>query len=438
MTVIELGDYTSGSEHTAAGAPREFDRRILRRLALAAVAVLTVLTVTGSARPEPRGVRTLWSLPFTPAEHFVATSDSVYVSTTDATEVLTTYDIADGAVRWSIRMTEPTGWPIVGTAAGVVLLPTALAGEPDLGEFYRETIALDARTGIQLWRQRGDVYTHTDDLAVLADWGAHGQALQGFRAVRLRDGGVVWDRSGAAADRLAVGGPDRWRANVLVAVKRDGAAEVIRLADGVGLAAGRLDWPASAPERGEFNDLLVDDRRVYVRHAGGPGASLTAYALDTLHRMWSLADAARVAAYPCGAVLCGLEGDGYAAYDPDTGATRWRAAGVRNVWQVRPGRLLADEGAYDVYALLDEATGRRIAGLGFGTPIEDDRSGAVYLLRTTRSPATRMAVSRVDLDTGAVSLRGTIDRFGEHGCSVAGDRLVCPTLAGRLVVTEVA
>jgi hypothetical protein len=37
-----------------------------------------------------------------------------------------------------------------------------------------------------------------------------------------------------------------------------------------------------------------------------------------------------------------------------------------------------------------------------------------------------------------VSLRGTIDRVGDFGCSLSGVHLVCPTNAGRLFVTEVA
>jgi hypothetical protein len=46
-------------------------------------------------------------------------------------------------------------------------------------------------------------------------------------------------------------------------------------------------------------------------------------------------------------------------------------------------------------------------------------------------------VSRVDTATGAVDLRGAIDRVTDAGCLAAGDRLACPTVAGRLIVTAV-
>jgi hypothetical protein len=165
--------------------------------------------------------------------------------------------------------------------------------------------------------------------------------------------------------------------------------------------------------------------------------AVSAYSLDTLGRLWHRDGVGRVSAYPCGPVLCGIEGDGYAAYDPDTGETRWRAAGVRDVRHIAPGLLLADQGAEGVYGLVDDRTGDIVADLGFGTPVQDDRTGTVYLLRTTQEPRDRTAISRVNLATGTTALRGVMMRTADFPCSVSGDILACLTIDYRLTVTAV-
>jgi hypothetical protein len=70
-------------------------------------------------------------------------------------------------------------------------------------------------------------------------------------------------------------------------------------------------------------------------------------------------------------------------------------------------------------------------------PAADYQGRTLYLLHAARSPAGRTVLSRVDLDTGAVSVRGTIGTFADYGCAFTADRAICPTPGGRLVVTAV-
>jgi outer membrane protein assembly factor BamB len=445
MTVIELGDLASGSDRpNPPGRPRGTDPRLVRRLAVALTALFCVLTVTASARPgPPSGLRPLWSIPFSFADRFALTADTLYTGVQDAAGELAAYDLADGVKRWSMPLPDSTAWPTFVQQAGVVLVPNdrvaQQVGAPDgstyFNEFYRETIALDAVTGAELWRRPGEISATTADAVLLSDRNAVGVESHSLRLVRIREGGTIWTRSGLRAARVATGGADPARPDLLVIVTPSGGAEVLRLADATRIGAGRVDWQAGSPQEGTFTDVFLDAGRVYVRVAGPRGSSLTAYAPDTLRRLWRIDDTATVAAYPCGMVVCSIERDAFAAYDPATGAVRWRSASVRNAWPAGPGRLLIDAGLRR--ALIDEGTGRRVADFGESVPVQDLDGRVSYLLHVTASPPGRTSVSRVDLATGRAELRGTIDRVNDAGCLAAGDRLACPTVAGRLTVTAV-
>jgi outer membrane protein assembly factor BamB len=444
MTMIELGDVAPGSA-PAPERTREFDRRIVRRFAPAAVAVLTLLGATASSRPAPPLIRTLWSIPFSGADRYAVGAGTLYAATQDTAGRLTAYGLTDGAVRWSIEMPESSAYPNVAPDGSVVLLPAdrqavqVKSGDDRtyLSETYRETAAVDERTGAELWRGPGDVFAVTGDTVLLADWSDEGNTISSLRLVRIADGSVRWSRPSLGRVHTIMAGGDARRPGFLITVRPQGAAEVIRLADGVTIASGRLDWTTGSFFDGDLSDLGADDRNVYVRRADGPGSSLTAYALDSLRQRWRVVTAARVSAYPCGRVLCSEENDGLAAYDPITGATRWRAVGVRYAWAVGDGRLLAADRAQDVYTLLDDLTGEPIAPPSRGQPVQDEAGGTILLIRNTRAPTGRTAVSTVDPRTGRVALRGTIDQVAEYGCAVRGHLLICPTADGRLAVSAV-
>jgi outer membrane protein assembly factor BamB len=427
MTIIELGDFTSGSQEDAPpGSPWEFDRRVLRRIALVVVGVLTVLGVTGSVRPQPMMIRALWSIPFRDGDQYMVDGDTLYARTARTGARFVAYDLADGKPRWSTPMPADAAWPVEVEAARVLLMPTAY-----------DTVAVDSRTGAERWRLPGHTLATSDDTALLVDQSDDGLTVQGLRLVRLRDGGIVWTRPALGTVDLTTGGPDPQDPGYLIIAWPDGRTEVLRWADGLRIAAGRIQWRVGAGNDGSFSSMAADGRNLYVRLADGRGSSLTAYALDTLAQVWQQDGAARVSAYPCGPVICSVEFDNFAAYDIVTGATLWRAVGVQNASPIGDGRMLVAEGASDAYVLVDQLTGNRIASLGLGVPAVDYQGRTLYLLRAARSPAGRTVISRVDPVTGAVSVRGTIDTFADYGCAFTADLAACPTTNRRLVVTAV-
>jgi outer membrane protein assembly factor BamB len=452
MTVIELGDVTSGSEQPQpVEPPRGYDRRLIRRAGAALVAAACLVTIAASAPPEPsRALRTLWSIPFDSADRYSVTPDSVYAARQDALGQLEARDLATGAIRWAVDMPEPTGWPTFVPAAGVVLIPygrvakevKAPDGSTYVNEIYRDTMALDARTGTELWRRSGEIYLATDDGVLLSDRDVDADEVRALRLVRIRDGAMVWTRADLHAQRVTAGGPDPARPDLLVTVAPAGAVEILRLADGFRVSAGRVIWNVGSPDQGTYTDVFVDGARLYVRVAGQNSSALTAYAFDTFRRIWRINGTDAVAAYPCGTLVCGIEQHGFTAYDPATGAIRWRNPEIRNAWPASSGRLVADGGrlvadSADHWTLIDEATGRLVADLGGGSPVPDLDGRVAYLVRATTAPRGRTAVSRIDSDTGTVGVRGAIDWVTDGSCQATGDHLVCATVAGQLIVTLV-
>jgi outer membrane protein assembly factor BamB len=390
-------------------------------------------------------LRNLWSIPFDlTGDRFTIMSGALYATTADGR--LTAYDLRSGAVHWSRESPEAGGW-LTGTgAAGVLLMPADRVtqqfssddGGSYLTEYFRETVALDARTGAELWRGPGQVNGTGGDSALLVDQDVDASArVRAFRLVGLRDGAPRWTIRPRDAVEMATSGADPANPDFLVTVSADGRAQVLRMADGARVATGQIDYRPAQPDKSEFTDFFADQRNVYVRTANGRGDSLTAYDLGTLHRIWRIGGVARVAAYACARVVCGVQPDGVEAFDPGTGRPLWRATATQDAGQISTGWLMVNDGRSDRYALIEAATGRRIGGLGPGTPIQDAAGTTAYLLGRTLLPDVRTSVSRIDLATGAVALRGTIDRVSEYGCTATADLLACVTGAGRLAVVEV-
>jgi outer membrane protein assembly factor BamB len=444
MTVIELGDVTSGSEQPRpANSPNGYERRLLRRVAVALVAALCLVTIAASERPEPsRALRPLWAVDFGEADRFSVTPDAVYTGRPDPAGQLQSRDLATGAIRWTFTLPDPTAWPSFDPDGEVVLVPygrfaqevKAADGTTYFNEFYRNTIALDARTGQELWRRPGEVYQATRDRALLTDRNATGVETSALHLVRLSDGAVVWERTGLHAERVTAGGAAPSVPESVITVTATGAVEVLRWADGVRMSAGRIAWYHGSPDSGPFTDLAVDAARLYVSLAGSTTNSVTAYDIATFHRLWRISGT-NGSAYPCGTLICGLDPEGVVAYDAATGAVRWHSPGIRNAWPAGRGRLVAD--ANDRWRLIDEATGRQLADLGDGNPAFDLDGGLTFMVRPTVAPRGNSAVGRVDARTGAVGIRGAIEWVTDGTCQATGDYLVCATPFGRLTVTLV-
>jgi outer membrane protein assembly factor BamB len=443
MTLIELGEVSSGAEHGPGPWAGGFNRRLVRQAGLALVAVLCVLTVTGSARPEPRGLRTLWSISEA-GDDFSVVGDMAFVLSPQDGRMLTAYDLTDGSIRWERRVAAETSHMTAAEEAGVLLLPatfTDLSTATDGTEYFAgdvnlDVLAVDAHTGATLWQQRGDVYSTTADTVLLSRWDPITARISNLKVVRLSDGVSLWSRDYTSVTHVVTTGvgdhPDK-----IITATVDGRVDVLRWADGTRLVGARLPWvPDPAPE-GWYADMTTIGDTLYVAQTETMHTAVTAYALDALRPKWQVLGPPSGTASNCGSVLCVSDGVTMTAYDAETGAQLWHTPGWTWASPLSPGRLLGEYRVAASRAVLDERTGRLVADLGTGFAQWDEVNQKLIVLRFTASPAGFSTVTEVDPDTGASSLLGKVDAATEGRCWFRDDRLVCQHLTGALTVTDV-
>ena len=433
MSAIELGDVTAGP----AQAPEPpIVSRALVRTVLAAVAVLALALTSASGRPQPsRMVRPMWSVAITDLSQYALNDDALFVLNNGLD--LTAYELADGRVRWSKRLTEPQ---TVRTAEDLasLLLPSGYKritkndaqGLSTLESVPAATLSLNPATGIERWRFPGTIGHRDTVTALLVEADPRGGLPKTFRRIRIADGAVLWEH--------AAGHPDYWIADAghLVTLGADGRAEVYGMSDGVRVSDGR-------PLPGRKDDstgVEVDATALYLKHNEGGRLTVAAFDLATLRPRWTVdaGDTAREA-HLCGAILCVGHGAATSGYDLSTGQPRWQAPGWINAAIVTGGRLLAERAEGAGEGLLDAATGTLQRDLGSGYPVWDTAAGTPsFLLRDTTKPPGRTAVFRIDERSGRRQLRGSIDGLPGKTCLAARNHLICLTTNGRLTVVEVA
>jgi outer membrane protein assembly factor BamB len=446
MAVIELGLVTShGDEPPAEPVRQPLGRAELRRVLVALVAICCVLTVTGSARPNPHGLTQLWSIPYSPeVDGYRLVGDTLYILGQSGERRLTARDIRTGAVRWSTTAVADASW-MTTVEAGVLLMPTSISmisrQDPDgtgySREVSRDTVAIDTATGRRLWQKPGEFTAALGDRVLLAEWNETGEQARLMRMVRLRDGGTIWsrDRGDLASwttDTTPGARPDR-----LVTVTAQGRAEVLALADGSVVTTGTLPWPA-AMRNNDHSAVTVQGHRLYLDQSIRDKATVTAYDTDTLRPLWTVKQTSSGGSFGCGPVVCILDGESTSGHDRATGARLWRLSGATGTYPLTNGQLLIDEDNGARRALMDPATGRHLADLGTGMPVWDSLGRAtLYLVAPTTQPPGRTAVSSFDPATGEVILLGALPQTLDFGCQYEADLLVCPTQDKRLLVTDV-
>jgi outer membrane protein assembly factor BamB len=452
MSVIELGVVTRDDDEPPAAPVRHlFDRPGRRRALVAIVTAVCVLTVTGSSRPDPGGLPQLWSVPYEPdSGTFTLTADSVYVLSPLGESSITAHDLQTGAVRWSRPSPPEVNW-LSGVQSGTLLLPAGMttsehvdeAGSTVYRQIQRETIALDAATGRQLWRKPGELVTIAGDRVLLTEWNKAGDEITTFRTVRLRDGGTLWSRPAGNAetwttDFVPGAVPDR-----LVTVTAQGRAEVLSLADGRTLATRTIPWlPQSrdmVEEDEDHTSVSMEGGQLYLDHLVSGRSTVTAYDAATLQQLWQIKQQTVGGAFGCGPLLCLSTGTETTGHDRRTGEVRWQIPGAINIVPLRNGLLMVlDDETGAGHHLMDAVTGRRVADLGTAMPVWHYWGNAMpYLVAQAAPPADFSLLSWVDERTGEVLLRGRIPTVLEHGCQSNGTVVACMTQDNRLIVTDV-
>jgi outer membrane protein assembly factor BamB len=219
----------------------------------------------------------------------------------------------------------------------------------------------------------------------------------------------------------AVGRPSR-------IITADGAGNIktFRYADGAYLTGARIPWVTPRPQEGFFNDIIADQDFLAVNRSRQNTFDTSVYRLDTLAEAWSIKDMSGYAFF-CGTALCLTDGSAMSSHDLATGRRLWQLAGAGNFWPIIGDRLVLDDGSTDGQPILvDAGTGRPVGAPARGSTVWDyQATDSVLVLRTTRTPPDRTAVTRWDLRTGHQHLLGSVDGVVNNRCQSAGKYLAC-------------
>src|SRR4051812_1962144 len=259
-----------------------------RSVALFVIGLCTLIVVTGSVRSVSRAAHLLWVSPYDRDNDTVTLTPTTLFVSHRAT--MTAYDLAGGAVRWSVP--APAVVPTTPSeAGGVVVAPAAFERyfeRPDLLLSRTTlTIARDARTGEQLWVAQGAPQDVTPQSVLLLD--DTGDVPQ-LRAVAPLDGRTLWSRAAPGLAGVVVAG------DAVVTADTDGRLTVVRYADGSTARTEKVPWPGNAR-------LTVAAGRLIVTGQGTAGQTNIVYRPGTLTELWR----ADGALFDCHAVVCGAE-----------------------------------------------------------------------------------------------------------------------------------
>lgn len=452
MSVIDLGDVSDPPPgRPGDGGPRmaEFRRGAVRRLLLAATAVVCVVGLGASARPGPPLVRELWSVPFTDNDQVVLHGDTAYLFRATGEYTLSAADVATGEVRWSRTTEDPVIALNAVSEAGVILAPadaeTVRVEHPDGSQSFQtvggRVTAIDAASGRDLWEQPGNYeYAAHRDSILLTDRDRQG-LLTKARLVHPRTGALIWERPLAGGAELTVqydhGVPVR-----LVVVSKVGEVTVLDYGTGVPRITGRLPWTSGSVEDGRGGFISAMPGLLLLHTSTEDIESVAVHRLDTLERLWQRGGAEHLAALDCGPMICVATVSGsFEAVDRETGTVRWTAVGYPNAFvDSGPGVILVTDpgaGVHPRTTLLEAATGRRLGSSASGWPaVWAEDAGFVLFSNTMSSDLTRSALTRLDLRTGRVTVLGSLPLVGAGRCDGEGRHLACHS-SGRMRITAI-
>jgi outer membrane protein assembly factor BamB len=413
--VIDLGDASAAPE--SPGSPRPAG---LRPVALVA-SLLAVLALGGSA-----AVLVTEELPGAFALSPSALFTSGFIGTR---AVVRRYSLTGKSIQWSTDLRQSVGAVQFSEVARVLAVTSPESAQASF---------LDSDTGAILWRRTSgvtSVFGLSGD-SVLMKSASPAASRIVLQRVDARTGATLWSRELDASGYLDADGSSR-----IITVDRKGRGAVLNPADGEELTAANL---GVAPDRGRYignGDLArfvtIGDRLYLTRRKAG-AASLTAYRLTDLRRLWR--STATPFGWPtaCGEYLCVSTAAGMTALDADSGKARWSSAVWRHGFDSRlfripgPPRVVVTDAAHTPRrALLDPATGRVRSMLG-----NSEQLGAL-VMRIDTKRIGRVWIQTVDARDELRTV-GAFDGVSLERCTAAGSHLACAIRNGRVSVWRIA
>ena len=428
--VIDLGDVRSVAE-TPDRQRRRPARPAAQPVVLGAV-MLALLALGGSAGPLPALHRVLTAdgssgVFAPPSTLFTAGSDA---STGDRTWVRR-YSLPDRSMTWAARL--PQSVERLDFAGSANVLVAASLSTIDDGQIS----VLDGDTGRVLWRRASGVAVlRLADTSALISTAATDPPV--LNRVDLRTGATLWSRSFDPTEYLDVGDPAFGAPTRIVTVDRRGLATVYDFTDGTVLAAADLGaGPRQNDGRTDTTQFTAVGDRLYLARRVRGAASLTAYRLADLQRVWRSTSVPVGRLTWCGSALCVTTAVGMTVLDSADGSVRWsgtrwllgydtRAAGIPG-----PARLAVIDGLENPQrALLDPASGRVLSLLSRSTFVGGT------LLRSDVREAGRTWV-QVPGPGNSFRTVGRLETVAPTRCVAVTAYLACPTSTGSTAVWQI-
>jgi outer membrane protein assembly factor BamB len=385
--VIDLGEIAVRSPIRRLPDPDDGPPRSGRGLLLLFAVLLAAVIVGDTPRVPLRDVIVV------PAEHseFDLTGDVLYVLRgASIPNQVVAYGLREGRQMWQRESPANTAYSHVYRVGD----RTLLVPNPCLTTLPVMTVAVDTRTGREVWRRPGvpERVVVGAGLVVMSRAGPTSTCATGYPSgnpsggywdgVDTRTGAVVWSAETPPRARISFDSDDASTSRRGVSVARDGTVTSTDLRTG-GIT-GRIGRPelavpaqpaigaAAAATLTVIGDQVLVLERAKTTQTAAVLVEITAYDAGTLARRWSAqADAGPAATRPgatavvlsgCGPMLC-LGGPQRTVFlDPDTGGERWRT-GLSLVAVQDARALLADP----------DATGGEVP-LG-GLTVRDVRTG---------------------------------------------------------------
>jgi hypothetical protein len=415
--VIDLGELRHEPEQAPLPRPPRARGRPLR----CALALLLVLATVAGGAPTAR--RSMVALPARLGSDAMVAGDLFLVIDPISPQArqrrLLAFRLPGGEPAWQVPLpVDGRFWGL--SQQGGMLLVTGHQATP--GGAGTLTVALDGATGAYRWEQPGSA-------AELADGGLLLESVDGDEAgslravdpccgtvrwqVRTTPGEISYHQTERGVDRVVLSRPDGW-------------TEVRDAATGAVLVRSDL---RAADDQAFGTVQVVGDMLLTV---GGAPATVTAYGLDRLERLWRGEADGSLYASDCGPAVClQTRSGGLRVVGTATGRLLWSSDRWGAVWPIA-GRLVAStlSGAgpgADQLVVLDPATGLVLAELGrwelAGFP-----PGAP-MVGVRRHPGGGLLVADLDVRAGTARMLDVLpDAAGE--CQAGAGRLLCRRFDG--------
>ncbi|MBG0560003.1 outer membrane protein assembly factor BamB family protein [Actinoplanes aureus] len=388
----------------------------------ALVVLLVLFGVTTAGPPSRPPLAEVLRVAIGPGDPYAVDDGRLLIQTTGR---LSSYQLADGGLRWQIQQHQPVYR--LRTGGGKLLLRPWNVGREETG-----TTAISLDTGTREWHNDRNVVSFPGTALLFAVEGVRSTSGIGRRVqneVEVIDPAVGLARWRVHVPNTAVLLSVPGSMSRIMLLRDDQTADLYDVPTGAHLASRTFPVADYDPE----NPVVIGDA-VLLRHPGRGSVKVSAYDTATLRELWSVRAPSTQRIRPCGELACLIGPAGIRAVDPESGVESWRRPGWRAVEQYGNWLIAySTDGTSDPVAVVDPATGRVLADVTGWRPVAGTTADGELLVTREIGPGPRTMVAVVAPGLDRPRLLADLPP-GTGDCRSAPDRLVCRSMYGELIV----